>query len=132
MVDLIRLIVGFVTDLFRSKGSAGSRSPRASATDHYSAPRYAKPTSSCAEVGVRLDLLAVSERPRRSHHHPTGNRPALASRGLSILRALEVERLAGCPVLSAEIEKLIREASPVRWGAPRIHGELLKLGIDVG
>jgi hypothetical protein len=33
-----------------------------------------------------------------------------------------------------EIPKLIREmsiANPL-WGAPRIHGELLKLGIDVG
>ena len=36
--------------------------------------------------------------------------------------------------MSAEIRQLIREmsiANPL-WGAPRIHGELLKLGIDVG
>ena len=41
---------------------------------------------------------------------------------------------AGRPALSAEIRNLIREmsiANPL-WGAPRIHGELLKLGIDVG
>jgi hypothetical protein len=34
----------------------------------------------------------------------------------------------------ADIRRLIREmsiANPL-WGAPRIHGELLKLGIDVG
>ena len=34
----------------------------------------------------------------------------------------------------AEVRALIREmsiANPL-WGAPRIHGELLKLGIDVG
>ena len=40
----------------------------------------------------------------------------------------------GRPVLPAEIRKLIREmsiANPL-WGAPRIHGELLKLGIDIG
>jgi hypothetical protein len=33
-----------------------------------------------------------------------------------------------------EIRKLIREmsiANPL-WGAPRIHGELLKLGVDIG
>jgi hypothetical protein len=33
-----------------------------------------------------------------------------------------------------EVRRLIREmslANPL-WGAPRIHGELLKLGIDVG
>jgi len=40
----------------------------------------------------------------------------------------------GRPKLSADIRKLIRDislANPL-WGAPRIHGELLKLGIDVG
>ena len=43
-------------------------------------------------------------------------------------------RPLGRPALSAEIRQLIREmsiANPL-WGAPRIHGELLKLGIDVG
>ena len=36
--------------------------------------------------------------------------------------------------MSDELRQLIREmsiANPL-WGAPRIHGELLKLGIDVG
>ena len=40
----------------------------------------------------------------------------------------------GRPVVPAEIRQVIREmsiANPL-WGAPRIHGELLKLGIDVG
>jgi hypothetical protein len=40
----------------------------------------------------------------------------------------------GRPKASAEVRQLIREmsiANPL-WGAPRIHGELLKLGIDVG
>ena len=40
----------------------------------------------------------------------------------------------GRPSTAAEIRQLIREMSVVNplWGAPRIHGELLKLGIDVG
>jgi transposase InsO family protein len=40
----------------------------------------------------------------------------------------------GWPRTSADIQQLIREMSLVNpfWGAPRIHGELLKLGIDVG
>ena len=40
----------------------------------------------------------------------------------------------GRPRTAAEIRHLIREMSVVNhlWGAPRIHGELLKLGIDVG
>src|SRR3981189_590890 len=40
----------------------------------------------------------------------------------------------GRPTVPLEIRKLIREmsiANPL-WGAPRIHGELLKLGIGVG
>ena len=40
----------------------------------------------------------------------------------------------GRPTVAPEIRKLIREmsiANPL-WGAPRIHGELLKLGIDLG
>ena len=43
-------------------------------------------------------------------------------------------RRGGRPTLPTEIRKFIREmsiANPL-WGAPRIHGELLKLGIDVG
>jgi hypothetical protein len=43
-------------------------------------------------------------------------------------------RRGGRPNVPLEIRKLIRDmslANPL-WGAPRIHGELLKLGIDVG
>ena len=43
-------------------------------------------------------------------------------------------RRQGRPVVPAEFRQLIREmsiANPL-WGAPRIHGELLKLGIDIG
>ena len=42
-------------------------------------------------------------------------------------------RPLGRPKMSTEIRDLIRQmslANPL-WGAPRIHGELLKLGIDV-
>ena len=40
----------------------------------------------------------------------------------------------GRPATPADIRHLIREMSVANplWGAPRIHGELLKLGIDVG
>ena len=40
----------------------------------------------------------------------------------------------GRPTVPLEIRQLIREmslANPL-WGAPRIHGELLKIGIDIG
>jgi len=40
----------------------------------------------------------------------------------------------GRPVVSREIRALIRQMcrENAGWGAPRIHGELLKLGIDIG
>jgi hypothetical protein len=40
----------------------------------------------------------------------------------------------GRPSISQEIRELIRKMSRENplWGAPRIHGELLKLGIDIG
>ena len=40
----------------------------------------------------------------------------------------------GRPKIPLEIRRLIREMSLANrlWGAPRIHGELLELGIDVG
>src|SRR6202162_4369663 len=43
-------------------------------------------------------------------------------------------RRLGRPRMAREIRELIRtmsRANPL-WGAPRIHGELLKLGIDIG
>ena len=43
-------------------------------------------------------------------------------------------RRGGRPSITVEIRNLIQDmslANPV-WGAPRIHGELLKLGIDIG
>jgi len=46
----------------------------------------------------------------------------------------KARRRGGRPIVPVEIRRLIREmsiANPL-WGAPRIHGELLKLGIDIG
>ncbi len=42
-------------------------------------------------------------------------------------------RSPGRPSIDREIRKLIREiqSANIGWGAPRIHGELLKLGIEI-
>jgi hypothetical protein len=54
-------------------------------------------------------------------------------RWFSLVLAMEVAR-GGRPKVPLEIRQLIREMSLANppWGAPRIHGELLKLGIDIG
>jgi hypothetical protein len=60
-----------------------------------------------------------------------GGRP---SRGFRSVLALEVETSWWGPTVTQEIRKLIREvsiANPLS-GAPRIHGELLKIGIEIG
>ena len=54
-------------------------------------------------------------------------------RGFRLWWAWNSRRRIGRPTVPADVRSLIRtmaQANP-RWGAPRIHGELLKLGIDV-
>src|SRR6266850_7842773 len=54
-------------------------------------------------------------------------------RGFQLWWTRKSRRRLGRPTVPANIRTLIREmaeANP-RWGAPRMHGELLKLGIDV-
>src|SRR6266581_888615 len=53
--------------------------------------------------------------------------------GFRLYWAWKSRRRVGRPGIDSEIKKLIRamsQANPL-WGGPRIHGELLKLGIDV-
>ena len=54
-------------------------------------------------------------------------------RGFRLFWRWKTRRRLGRPPVSLEVRRLIRtiaEANPL-WGAPRIHGELLKLGIEV-
>jgi hypothetical protein len=72
-----------------------------------------------------LDALTIVEPETVIRWHRAGFR--------SFLR-WKSRRPAGRPSLPPEIRRLIWEmslANPL-WGAPRIHGELLKLGIDIG
>ena len=57
----------------------------------------------------------------------------MASGRLSLLLALEVALLGGRPQIETDLRVLIRRMSVENplWGAPRIHGELLKLGFEV-
>ncbi len=70
-----------------------------------------------------------------------GDRQARAGCGLASCRFSPVLDLGRCaaanrdgPLISYEVRHLIRRMcreNPL-WGAPRSHGELLKLGIDIG
>src|SRR6478672_9436035 len=66
-----------------------------------------------------------SSGPRRSC---VGTGPAFAATGVGKSRPL-----GGRPLIEIELRVLIRRMSVENphWGAPRIHGELLKLGFEV-
>ena len=54
-------------------------------------------------------------------------------RGFQMFWTWKSRRRTGRPTVPADVRVLIQTMSQtnLRWGAPRIHGELLKLGIDV-
>jgi len=54
-------------------------------------------------------------------------------RGFRVFWAWKTRRRVGRPTIPADIRTLIRTMSQDNplWGAPRVHGELLKLGVDV-
>ena len=53
--------------------------------------------------------------------------------GFAVTGAGKSRSLGGRPPISTELRALIRRMSQENplWGAPRIHGELLKLGFEV-
>jgi hypothetical protein len=75
----------------------------------------------------------VSVGPDGHHGHPSRDTRALASGRLSPVLTLESRSLGGRPQIDTELRALIRRMSVENplWGAPRIHGELVKLGFEV-
>src|ERR1700758_3121254 len=136
MRDLVRLIVWMVADLFRSRAALEVEIwmlRQQIDVLRRTAPK--KQTFSTIDrlifvclyrllPGVR-DALAIDKPETVVKWHRAGFR--LYWRWKSKARG-------GRPTVPLEIRKLIREmsiANPL-WGAPRIHGELLKLGVDIG
>src|SRR5438105_4340187 len=77
-----------------------------------------------------MERLADSAR-----HRQAGNRDRLAPQRLPFILDLEgASWRSGRPAVAKDVRDLIRTMSRENpmWGAPRIHGELLKLGIDIG
>jgi len=80
-------------------------------------------------VGAVLARMAPRPRSR-----PAGDRDRLApTRVSSVLAVEECSRRPGRPTIEAELRDLILEMYRANhtWGAPRIHGELLKLGFTL-
>src|SRR5438552_3814851 len=75
----------------------------------------------------------VSIGPEGHHDHPTGDPCPLASSRLPPDWRWKSRSLGGRPRIAADLRALIRQMSAENplWGAPRIHGELLKLGFEV-
>jgi transposase InsO family protein len=136
MAELLQLIWSVLTGLFRSRAS---REAEIAALRHQlnvlhrQSPK--RPTFSALDrlifvglfhIAPRItDVLKIVEPETVIRWHRSGFR--LFWRWKSRSRR-------GRPQVPLEIRQLIREmslANPL-WGAPRIHGELLKLGIDVG
>ena len=136
MLVLIRLIFGLVVDLFRSR--AALEAEILVLRQQIIVLRRSKPTRLPFVAADRLvlgwvcrlfpnarDALAIVQPETVVRWHRAGFR---------FYWRWKSRRRAGRPVVSMEVRQLIREMSienPL-WGAPRIHGELLKLGIDVG
>ena len=136
MADIFKLICWTVTGLFRSRASLEAeiltlhqqlnvlrrKSPKRLAFSNVDRLIFAGLYQITPRV---LNALTIVEPETVIRWHRAGFR--LFWRWKSRCRS-------GRPKLATEIRQLIRDmslANPL-WGAPRIHGELLKLGIDVG
>src|SRR6266852_580202 len=131
---LFRLIVWAVVDLFRSR--AALEAEIIAATDHCSATNRPQETNfrchrPIGVVGLYrlfprvLDALAIVRPGTVIRWHRAGFR---------LYRRWKSRPRGGRPIVPLEVRRLIREmsiANPL-WGAPRIHGELLKLDIAIG
>jgi hypothetical protein len=136
MLVIIGLIFGLVVDLFRSRAALGAeilvlrqqiivlRRSKPARLPFVAADRLVLGWA-CRLFPTARDALAIVQPETVVRWHRAGFR---------FYWRWKSRRRAGRPVVSIEVRRLIREMSienPL-WGAPRIHGELLKLGINVG
>src|SRR5215203_2606643 len=137
MLTLIKLIFGLLVDLFRSRAALEAeilvlrqqiivlRRRKATRLPFTAADRFLVAWV-CRLFPDACGGLAIVRPETVVRWHRAGFR--------SYWRWKSRSRSGGRPAVSAEIRQLIGEmsiANPL-WGAPRLHGELLKLGIDIG
>src|ERR1700741_5174218 len=134
MRDLVRLIVWMVADLFRSRTALEVEICLLRQQINVlrrTAPKKQTFSSIDRLIFVCLYRLGV---PDALAIVMTDTVLKLHRAGLPFYWRWKSKARGGRPTVPLEIRKLIREisiANPL-WGAPRIHGELLKLGVDIG
>src|SRR3954470_7483704 len=136
MSDLIRLVFWLIVDLFRSRSALEAEI--LVLRQQIIVLRRRKATRLPFTAADKLVLGWVCRLFPKSYRALVIARPETVVRwhraGFRSYWRWRSRRRSGRPAVSAEIRQLIREmsiANPL-WGAPRIHGELLKLGIDIG
>jgi hypothetical protein len=136
MPDFSRLILAVASDLLRSR--VALKAEILVLRQHINVLRRANPKrlrfvsidrwilgGVCRLFPKMYDALAIVRSETVIRCHRAGFR--------SYWRRKSKQR-CGRPAVTVEMRELIRQMSGANplWGAPRIHGELLKLGIDVG
>src|SRR3979411_2595461 len=136
MRDLVRLIVWMVVDLFRSR--AALEAEILMLRQQINVLRRTAPKKQSFSAIDRLIFVCLYRLRPGVRDALSIVKPATLVRwhraGFRLYWCWKSRRRGGRPTVPLEIRKLIREMSIANslWGAPRIHGELLKLGIDIG
>jgi len=136
VLELLNLLRWILLDLFRSRSSLEGE---VIALRHQlNVLRGSAPKRPALKAFARLSFILLYRLAPTVLEAVTIVRPETIVRwhraGFRTFWRRKSRRGPGRPKLALEIRQLIREislANPL-WGAPRIHGELLKLGIDVG
>src|SRR5215470_10957172 len=136
MIQLLRLLCGALIELLRS--SARREAEILVLRHQINVLRRKSPNRPALSNVDRLLFVLLSQLVPSTLDALTVIKPATVIRwhraGFRAYWRWKSRPHGGRPRMSHEIRQLIRDmslANPL-WGAPRIHGELLKLGIDVG
>ena len=136
MLDLCRIIFGIVVDLFRPR--AALEAEILVLRQQIIVLRRGRPSRVPFLVVDRMVLGWVCQLFPKTRETLAIVRPDTVVRwhcaGFRCYWRWKSRSRPGRPAVPAEIRQLIRQMSVANplWGAPRIHGELLKFGIDIG